>query len=41
MLRKSLALVWLVLVSATGMAADRIERIEPLSWWVGMQDDRL
>jgi glycosidase len=41
MLRKILAIVWLVLVSATGMAADRIERIEPVSWWVGMQDQRL
>ena len=23
------------------MAADRLERIEPASWWVGMKDDRL
>jgi glycosidase len=41
MLRKWLAVVVLVLAAATAVAADRIERVEPASWWVGMKDDRL
>jgi glycosidase len=41
MLRKIIAVVGLVLFAAAGLAADRIERIEPASWWVGMKDDRL
>ncbi|MGL6222206.1 MAG: glycoside hydrolase family 13 protein [Steroidobacteraceae bacterium] len=41
MLRKWLALLGLALASTISVAADRIERIEPPSWWVGMKDDRL
>ena len=31
----------LALAATTAVAADRIERVEPSSWWVGMKDDRL
>ena len=41
MIRKWLAVVWLAIASTSAAAADRIERVEPASWWVGMQDDRL
>jgi len=41
MLRKWLAVLVLSLAAATAVAADRIERVEPSSWWVGMKDDRL
>jgi Cyclomaltodextrinase, N-terminal len=41
MTRKILAVLWLALVSAASVAAPRIERVEPSSWWVGMKDDRL
>jgi glycosidase len=41
MLRKIFAVVGLVLFATASLAADRIERIEPASWWVGMKDDRL
>jgi glycosidase len=41
MIRKWLAVLGLALVSTISVAADRIERIEPTSWWVGMKDDRL
>ena len=39
------AMSWLAFVAANATGADRvhdrIDRIEPASWWVGMQDDRL
>ena len=36
------AVVWLcVASSAPALAAGRIDRVEPASWWVGMKDDRL
>jgi neopullulanase len=41
MLRKWLAVLVLALAATTAVAADRIERVEPSSWWVGMKDDRL
>jgi neopullulanase len=41
MLRKWLAALVLALAATTAMAADRIERVEPSSWWIGMKDDRL
>ena len=41
MTRKWLAVVWLAIASTSAAAADRIERVEPASWWVGMKDDRL
>src|SRR5512139_2360992 len=41
MIRKWLVLLMLALGSTATLAADRIERIEPASWWVGMKDDRL
>ena len=41
MLRKWLAVLWLAIASTSAAAADRIERVEPASWWVGMKDDRL
>lgn len=41
MIRKWLAVLGLALASTVAVAADRIERIEPASWWVGMKDDRL
>ena len=41
MIRKWLALLGLALASTISVAADRIERVEPPSWWVGMKDDRL
>ena len=41
MLRKWLALLGLALAATVSVAADRIERVEPPSWWVGMKDDRL
>ena len=41
MIRKWLSVLGLVLASTVANAADRIERIEPASWWVGMKDDRL
>ena len=41
MIRKWLAVLGLALASTVSIAADRIERIEPASWWVGMKDDRL
>ncbi|MGB7904268.1 MAG: glycoside hydrolase family 13 protein [Steroidobacteraceae bacterium] len=39
--RKWLAVLVLALAATTAVAADRIERVEPSSWWVGMKDDRL
>lgn len=41
MIRKWLVLLMLAAGSTTAAAADRIERIEPTSWWIGMKDDRL
>ncbi len=41
MLSKWLAALFLAVCSTHAMAADRIERMEPVSWWVGMQDPRL
>jgi neopullulanase len=41
MLRKWLAVLMLALASTTAVAADRVVRVEPSSWWVGMKDDRL
>ena len=41
MLRKWLAVLVLALAATTAVAADRIERVEPASWWVGMKDDTL
>ena len=41
MIRKWLAALILGLCAAHAAMADRVERIEPLSWWVGMKDDRL
>lgn len=41
MTRKWLAALGLALMASVSIAADRIERIEPASWWVGMKDDRL
>jgi neopullulanase len=41
MLRNSLAALVFVLASTAAVAAGRIERVEPASWWVGMKDDRL
>ena len=41
MIRKWLAVLWLAIASTSAAAADRIERVEPASWWVGMKDDRL
>jgi neopullulanase len=41
MIRKWLAALILGLCAAHVAVADRVERIEPLSWWVGMKDDRL
>ena len=40
-IRKCLAVLWFALASTSAAAADRIERVEPASWWVGMKDDRL
>ena len=36
-----LVLLCLVAHATPAVAADRIDRIEPESWWVGMRDDRL
>jgi neopullulanase len=41
MLSIRLVLLGLALLATQAGAADRIERIEPASWWIGMQDDRL
>jgi hypothetical protein len=41
MIRHWLAALVLGLCAAQAVAADRIERIEPMSWWVGMKHDRL
>ena len=41
MFRKWLAALFLCLGATGALAADRIDRIEPASWWVGMKDDRL
>jgi glycosidase len=44
MMRSLAVVTWLgllALVHLPAWGADRIERIEPASWWVGMQDDRL
>jgi glycosidase len=41
MFGKWLAVLGLALVSTVAIAAERIERIEPASWWIGMKDDRL
>ena len=41
MSRRWLAALLLGLIATQSVAADRIERIEPGSWWVGMKDDRL
>ena len=41
MIRKWLAVLWFAIASTSAAAADRIERVEPASWWVGMKDDRL
>jgi glycosidase len=40
-LTRWLAALVLALAVTTAVAADRIERVEPSSWWVGMKDDRL
>lgn len=37
---KLLVVLWLV-CSASVAAADRVDRLEPASWWVGMHDDQL
>ena len=39
--RNLLAVLGLALATTSSLAADRIERVEPMSWWVGMKDDRL
>jgi glycosidase len=41
MIRNWLAVLWLGLCATSAGAADRIDRIEPTSWWVGMKQDRL
>jgi glycosidase len=41
MTRHWLTALVLGLFAAHAIAADRVERIEPLSWWVGMKHDRL
>lgn len=41
MTRNWLAVLWLVLWTLPASAADRIQRVEPLSWWVGMADERV
>lgn len=41
MIRQWLAVLVLGLCAAPAVAADRIDRIEPQSWWVGMKHDRL
>ena len=41
MTRKWLAALILGLCAVQAAAADRIDRIEPQSWWVGMKHDRL
>lgn len=41
MIRKWFAVLCLALAANVSFAAERIERIEPASWWVGMKDDRL
>ena len=41
MIRKWLAALVLGLCAVHAVAAERVERIEPLSWWVGMKHDRL
>jgi glycosidase len=41
MSRPWLAALLLALFTTQSVAGDRIERIEPGSWWVGMKDDRL
>jgi glycosidase len=41
MTRHWLTALILGLFAAHAIAADRVERIEPFSWWVGMKDDRL
>lgn len=41
MISKGFAVLCLTLAWTPVFAADRIERVEPASWWVGMQDERL
>jgi glycosidase len=41
MIRTWLAALCLALAANAAFAAERIERIEPASWWVGMKDERL
>ena len=41
MIRNWLFALCLALATHTAFAAERIERIEPVSWWVGMKDERL
>jgi glycosidase len=41
MFRKWLAALLLCLGAMQVVAAERVERIEPASWWVGMKSDRL
>ena len=41
MFKKWLAALALCLAAMQAVAADRVERIEPASWWVGMKSDRL
>ena len=41
MFKKWLAALLVGLFALQAQAADRIERIEPMSWWVGMKDPRL
>ena len=41
MLSKWLAALFLAVCTSHAMAADRVERVEPVSWWVGMQEPRL
>lgn len=41
MIRNWLAALFFGLCTLGATAAERVERIEPVSWWVGMKDDRL
>jgi glycosidase len=41
MLRKWLAVLVFALCSTQVVAAERIDRVEPLSWWVGMKHEQL
>jgi glycosidase len=41
MISKWFAVLCLALAAHGAFAAERIERVEPASWWVGMKDERL